>query len=102
MSDDNPRGYTDRQLKRIADAPTLNEKMDVELFIANNRRMGERGRLTRPLNDRYGLERISAMEAEIRAEYAAKMADEESEDAMKNGHPAGDMEMIERLRQENG
>jgi hypothetical protein len=76
--------------------------MDVELFLANNRRIAERGRLTKPLNDEYGLERIDAMETEIRAEYAVKMADEESEDAMKDDSTAGDMEMIERLRPEDG
>ena len=81
ISEDNPRGYTDRQLKRIADAPTLNEKMEVELFLAYNRRIAER-RLTKPLNDGYGLERIAAMEAEIWADYVAKMADEESDDRL--------------------
>jgi hypothetical protein len=100
MSDDNPRGYTEQQLQRIDDAPTVRQKMKVELRVINQRLLNEKN-LKEPLNDGYGLERIAAMEAEIWADYAAKMADEESEDAMKNDNPVGDMEMIERLRQEN-
>jgi hypothetical protein len=68
-------------LKRIADAPTLSEKMKVELILTNLRRSNEKRR-TEPLDDGYGLDRIDAMEAEIRAEYAAKMVDEESDNKL--------------------
>jgi hypothetical protein len=57
--------------------------MKVELDIARLRRIGEK-KLVRRINDSYGRERIAAMEAEIRAEYAAKMADEEFKEAAKN------------------
>jgi hypothetical protein len=86
MSDANPRGYTELQMEQIADARTLSEKMKVELFLTNQRRSNEMKR-TEPLNDGYGLERIDSMEAEIRAEYAAKMADEESDDELVDDEP---------------
>jgi hypothetical protein len=81
MSDDNPRGYTECQLKRIADAPTLSKKRMVELKIVDLRCARE-NELANPNNDGYGLERISAIEAEIWAEYAAKMADEASDNKL--------------------
>jgi hypothetical protein len=88
-------------LERIADAPSLSEKRKEELMIVSERRASE-NKLVNRIKDGYGLERIDSMEAEIRAEYAAKMADEESEEVMKDNNTAGDMETIERLRQENG
>jgi hypothetical protein len=49
----------------------------VELKIVG-RRCARENELVNPINDEYGLDRIAAIEAEIRADYATKMADEES------------------------
>jgi hypothetical protein len=83
ISEDNPRGYTELQLQYIDDAPTLAEKMKVELYMTAARRLVEAAR-KEPIHDDYGLARIDAMEAEIREEYAAKMA-EAGEDPDEDG-----------------
>jgi hypothetical protein len=71
----------------------MSEKMKVELDIACVRRSNEKKQVRRRVKDSYGLKRIAAMETEIRADYAAKMAGMESEEAMK--------ETIARLMQDN-
>jgi hypothetical protein len=71
VSDDNPRGYSDTQQQKIADAGTLVKKRGVELHVMRGRLTNEMN-LKEPIDDEYGTERINAMIAEINAEYAAK------------------------------
>ena len=70
VSDDNPRGYTEKQKQKIADADTLVKKRGVELKVMRGRLMGER-RMKEPIDDVYSVDRINAMIADINAEYAA-------------------------------
>jgi hypothetical protein len=69
ITPDNPRGYNAKQLRRIATAPTRTEKRATELLVMAGRRSNEVN-LQVPINDDYGLARIDAMVAAIRAEYA--------------------------------
>jgi hypothetical protein len=72
VSDDNPRGYNEKQMQKIDSADTLMKKQAVELRVMKERRGGEMN-LKEPIDDEYGLDRINAMIADIDAEYAAKM-----------------------------
>jgi DNA/RNA endonuclease YhcR with UshA esterase domain len=91
VSDDNPRGYTEKQKQKIADAGTLVKKRAVELKVMRVRLTGENN-LKVPVDDEYGTDRINAMIADIEAEYAAMMgiagagaADEEEDGDMSDG-----------------
>jgi hypothetical protein len=68
LSPDNPRGYNEEQLRKIADAPTLAAKRQVEQKIMNMRIKIEK-KLVEPIVDEYGLDRIHAMMAEMKASY---------------------------------
>jgi hypothetical protein len=70
VSDDNPRGYNEKQKQRIADADTLVKKRSVELKVMRQRLQCEMN-LKEPVDDEYGMDSINAMIAEINAEYAA-------------------------------
>jgi hypothetical protein len=70
VSDDNPRGYNEKQKQKIADAGTLVRKRVVELKMMRGRLQCEMN-LKEPVDDEYGVDRINAMIAEINAEYAA-------------------------------
>jgi hypothetical protein len=70
LSDDNPRGYNEKQKQKIADADTLVKKWAVELRLMKGRLDSEM-RIKEPVDDEYGVDRINAMIAEINAEYAA-------------------------------
>jgi hypothetical protein len=61
----------------IEDAPTLKEKLNMEVRMMSRRRTGEI-RLLTPIDDKYGLGSIDAMVADMKAEYAQRMADEEA------------------------
>jgi hypothetical protein len=74
VSDDNPRGYNDKQKQRFVDADTLVKKRTVELIVMSTRLKCENN-LLEPIDDEYGIDRIKAMIAEVKAEYKAKMAD---------------------------
>jgi hypothetical protein len=69
VSDDNPRGYNEKQKQNIADAGPLVKKRSVELQVMRRRLMSER-RMKEPIDDEFGTERIKAMIADINAEYA--------------------------------
>jgi hypothetical protein len=71
ITDVNPRGHTEYILQRISQAPSLTEKVNMELKVMQGRRRSE---MSNPVDDGYGLARIDAMEAEVRAEYAARGA----------------------------
>lgn len=58
-------------LQKISQAPTLIEKMNLELEVVTERRSNER---CDPVDDGYSMARIDVMEAEIRAEYADRGA----------------------------
>jgi hypothetical protein len=68
ISTDNPRGYNDTQLQRIAAAPTAAKKRRAELNVMNPRRHAEKV-LKTPIVDEYGMARIVAMIADINAQY---------------------------------
>jgi hypothetical protein len=70
VSDDNPRGYTEKQKQRIADADTPVKKRGVELKMMRTRLNNEKI-MKEPIDDEYGMDRIKAMIADINAEYAA-------------------------------
>jgi hypothetical protein len=70
VSDDNPRGYNEIQMQRIADAGTLVKKRSVELKVMRERLKSEM-KMKEPIDDEYGVDRINAMIADINAEYAA-------------------------------
>jgi hypothetical protein len=70
VSDDNPRGYNEKQMQRIADADTLVKKWRVELKVMKGRLQNE-DRLREAIDDEYGIDRINEMIADINAEYAA-------------------------------
>jgi hypothetical protein len=70
VSDDNPRGYSEKQMQMIADADTLLRKRSVELRVMKERLSSEM-KMKEPLDDEYGVDRINAMIADINAEYAA-------------------------------
>jgi hypothetical protein len=70
VSDDNPRGYSDKQQQKIADADTLAKKRGVELDVMRQRLKGENN-LKEPVGDEYGMGRINSMIADINAEYEA-------------------------------
>ena len=70
VSDDNPRGYNEKQMQRITDADTLVKKWRVELKVMKVRQVSE-DRLREAIDDGYGVDRIDAMIADINAEYAA-------------------------------
>jgi hypothetical protein len=74
VSDDNPRGYSEKQKQKIADANTLWKKRSVELNVMNARLDSEM-KMKEPVDDEYGIDHINAMVADINAEYKAKMAD---------------------------
>ena len=91
VSDDNPRGYTEKQKQRIADAGPPAKKRGVELRMMRGRLQCEMG-MKEPIDDEYGMERINAMIADIQSEYAAKMVidgavavDEEEEGDISEG-----------------
>jgi hypothetical protein len=69
ISDDNPRGYNEKQMQKIADADTLYKKQAVELHVMNGRRDSEL-RMKERVDDEYGIDRINAMISDIKAEYA--------------------------------
>jgi hypothetical protein len=71
VSDDNPRGYSEKQKQRIADADTLVKKLRMELKVMKERLQCEM-KMKEPVDDEYGVDRINAMFLEINAEYAAK------------------------------
>jgi hypothetical protein len=73
VSDDNPRGYSEKQKQKIADADTLVKKRRVELRVMRGRLRGEKD-LKEPtgIDDEYGVDSINAMIADIEAEYAAE------------------------------
>jgi hypothetical protein len=73
LSTDNPRGYNEEQLRRIADAPTLAAKRKVELQLLQSRADREK---RSPVADEFGLDRVLAMREEAKAEYAALMRGE--------------------------
>jgi hypothetical protein len=70
VSDDNPRGYSEKQKLRIADADTLVKKRRVELMVMNGRLYGEKN-MKNAIDDEYGVDCINTMIADIIAEYAA-------------------------------
>jgi hypothetical protein len=70
VSDDNPRGYNEKQKQRIADADTLVKKRSVELQVMRARLNNEKI-MKEPIDDEYGTDRINAMIADVEAEYAA-------------------------------
>jgi hypothetical protein len=70
LSDDNPRGYNEKQQQRIADAGTLVKKRAVELEVMR-KRLNSEMYLKEPIDDEYGTDRINAMIADINAEYAS-------------------------------
>jgi hypothetical protein len=72
VSDDNPRGYNEKQKQKIVDANTHAKKRGVELRMMK-RRLYNETRLKEPIDDEYGLDRINTMIADIEAEYATKM-----------------------------
>jgi hypothetical protein len=74
VSDDNPRGYSEKQMQRIADAGTLVKKREVELKVMKTRLSSEMS-LKEPIDDEYGMDSINAMIAEINAEYTARIMD---------------------------
>jgi hypothetical protein len=74
VSDDNPRGYNEKQQQRIADAGTLLKKRGVELHVMRVRLTGEM-KMKEPVDDEYGTDRINAMAADIKANYAARIKD---------------------------
>jgi hypothetical protein len=91
VSDDNPRGYTEKQKQKISDADTLVKKRGVELKVMRGRKDNENN-LKEPIDDEFGTDRIKAMIADIEAEYAAKMgvagsgaAEEEEEGDVSEG-----------------
>jgi hypothetical protein len=59
-------------MQRIADADTPRKKRSVELHVMITRKSCEMS-LHKPIDDEYGVDRINAMIADIKAEYAAKM-----------------------------
>jgi hypothetical protein len=77
ISEANPRGYSESQLRKIGEAPTLAEKMRIELDILSRRHRTEKGLLNRN-DDEYSTDCIAAMEAEVRAEYGEGMGKEGS------------------------
>jgi hypothetical protein len=66
---DNPRGYRDSQLQKIADAT---DGLQVELAFLRDRLRKERS-LVAPIDDEYGADKIEAMIAEVEAERDARM-----------------------------
>jgi hypothetical protein len=70
ITTDNPRGYTRRQLMHIAKASTLNSRMEMELVELHRRRLSE---MKSSPNDSI-MAHIDALEADVRAEYAAWIA----------------------------
>jgi hypothetical protein len=70
VSDDNPRGYNEKQKQRIADADTLVKKRSVELRMMRQRLHSEM-KMKEPIDDEYGTDRINAMIGDINAKYAA-------------------------------
>jgi hypothetical protein len=71
ISANNPRGYNEEQLQKIADAPTLAEKQRVEMKLLHGRLSTEKDILNPP-NDGYGVDYILATIVEVKAEYAAR------------------------------
>jgi hypothetical protein len=69
VSDDNPRGYSEKQKLRIADADTLVKKLRMELKVMKER-LDSEIRMKESV-DEYGMDRINAMIADINAQYAA-------------------------------
>jgi hypothetical protein len=69
LSDDNPRGYSEKQKQKIADADTLVKKRGVELKVMMTR-LNSEIRMKESI-DEYGMDRINAMIADINAQYAA-------------------------------
>jgi hypothetical protein len=63
----------------IDEAPTLKKKRRVELKTMHTRRYAEKN-LKVPIVDDYGLERIDSMTADIRAEYATQIGDDDGAD----------------------
>jgi hypothetical protein len=70
VSDDNPRGYNEKQMQKIDSADTLMKKRGVELKVMNERLHSER-KLKEPIDDEYGIDRINAMIADVNAQYSA-------------------------------
>jgi hypothetical protein len=73
VSDDNPRGYNDKQMQRIANADTLPKKRLVEMKVMAKRQENERS-MMEPIDDEYGMDCINAMIADINAQYATMMS----------------------------
>jgi hypothetical protein len=84
VSADNPRGYNEKQKQRIADADTLVRKRAVEMKVMRDRWYRET-RLMEPVVDEYGMECIKTMIAEVKAEYATKLADAGTDDVDEDG-----------------
>jgi hypothetical protein len=70
VSDDNPRGYNEKQKQRVADAVTLVKKRSVELKVLKQRKVTETS-IQDSADDEYGIDCINAMIADIYAQYAA-------------------------------
>jgi hypothetical protein len=87
VSDDNPRGYNEKQIQRIADANTLVKKRAVELRVMRSRLRSENN-LKEPIDDGYGVDRINAIIADIYAQYTAEgvgVADEVEDGDISEG-----------------
>jgi hypothetical protein len=74
VSDDNPRGYSEKQKLRIADADTLVKKLRMELKVMKER-LDSEIRMKESV-DEYGMDRINAMIADINAQYAGAVGTE--------------------------
>jgi hypothetical protein len=76
ITSDNPRGYVNAQMQRLADAPTLEKKRAVELDILGKRKSREKT-LLEPIDDEYGMDCINAMIEDVNDMYAEMMAEGE-------------------------
>jgi hypothetical protein len=74
VSDDNPRGYNEKQKQKISDADTLMKKRSVEMQVMK-RRLNSEMKMKEPIDDEYGMDCLNAMIADIEAEYAARIKD---------------------------
>jgi hypothetical protein len=79
------------EIRRIADAPTLADKRRVELAVLKVRRRVE-SRAHASTEDEYGLARIDAMTAEVKAFYAALMRGDGGGDGGGDGEGEGEGE----------
>jgi hypothetical protein len=76
ISSNNPRGFSDQQLQKIADAPTLEEQRKIELNFLFWRHKAEKD-LKKPIEDEFGLDCIAGMLRDAKAEYAARICGED-------------------------